>query len=180
MLRLGVDPPQLDGLSSSASEELAAVLSDPAQATTAAELLPIFDVVDGKLDRACIEQVLDVAQKLDLHDSWLDDLAKRLDPDLGAIIADKGDRNLRSITDGRVNLAGIDDVSHWLMPYNGDDADDHLGDRYRELDVAGGSLGYEFWSSYDRHGFAFRVSQQRRPLLSPRIGLDLASTGRAS
>jgi hypothetical protein len=156
VLGLGVDRPELDGLSPSTSEELAAVLTDPAQAATAAELLAVFALVDGELNRARIEQVLDFAQKLDVHDNWLDDLAKSLDPDLGPIIADMGDRNLRSITDGRINLADIDDVSHWLMPYDGDDADDGLGDRYRELSsLPAGSLGYEFWSFYDRHGFAF-------------------------
>jgi hypothetical protein len=127
VLGLGVDPPDLDALSPSTSDELAAVLTDPAQAATAAEFLAVFALVDGELNRARIEQVLDFAQKLDIHDNWLDDLAKSLDPDLGPIIADMGDRNLRSITDGRINLADIDDVSHWLVPYDGDDADDHLG-----------------------------------------------------
>ncbi|HEX3567710.1 MAG TPA: hypothetical protein VHU17_20275, partial [Acidimicrobiales bacterium] len=42
------------------------------------------------------------------------------------------------------------------MPYEGNNADDHLGDRYRELSsLPSGTLGYEFWSFYDRHSFAF-------------------------
>ena len=42
------------------------------------------------------------------------------------------------------------------MPYEGDNADEHLGDRYRELSsLPPGTLGYEFWSFYDRHSFAF-------------------------
>jgi hypothetical protein len=180
VLGLGADPPDLGSLTSATPKDLAAALSDPGQAVTAVtavtaveaataataveaataatavEILAVIALVDGDLDKARIEQVLGFADQLDVHDDWLNDLAKSLDPDLGPIIADMGDKNLRSVTDGRVNLADIDDVSHWLMPYDGDDADDHLGDRYRDLSsLPPGTLGYEFWSFYDRHSFAF-------------------------
>lgn len=155
-LGLGADPPDPGSLSSSTPQDLAAVLTDSDQAATATELLAIIALVDGDLDRPRIEQVLGFAQKLDVHDNWLDDLAKSLDPDLGPIIADMGDKNLRSVTDGRLNMADIGDVNQWLMPYEGDNADDHLGDRYRDLSsLPPGTLGYEFWSFYDRHSFAF-------------------------
>ena len=156
VLGLGCDLPTIDGLGPSTPDDLAAALSDPGQAATAAEILAIIALVDGDLNRPRIEQVLQFAQKLDVHDNWLDDLAKSLDPDLGPIIADMGDKNLRSVTDGRVNLADFDDVSDWFMPYDGAGADEHLGDRYRELSsLPPGSLGYEFWSFYDRHQFSF-------------------------
>lgn len=132
------------------------MLTDSDQAATAAEILAIIALVDGDLNRPRIEQVLAFAGQLDVHDTWLDDLTKSLDADLGPIIADMGDKNLRSATDGRLNMSDIGDVNDWLMPYEGDNADDHLGDRYRELSsLPPGTLGYEFWSFYDRHGFAF-------------------------
>ena len=162
VLGLGADPPDLGSLASATPKDLAAALSDPGQAATAAtaataaEILAVIALVDGDLDEARIEQVLDFADQLDVRDEWLNDLAKSLDPDLGPIIADMGDKNLRSVTHGRVNLSDIDDVSQWLMPYDSDDADDHLGDRYRDLSsLQPGTLGYEFWSFYDRHSFAF-------------------------
>ncbi len=155
-LGLGAEPPDLGSLSSATPADLAAALGHADQAATAAEILAIIALVDGDLNRPRIEQVLGFAGRLHVHDDWLDDLAKSLDPDLGPIIADMGDKNLRSVTDGRLNLADIDDVNHWLMPYDGPGADDHLGDRYRELSsLPAGTLGHEFWSFYDRHGFAF-------------------------
>lgn len=156
VLGLGCEDPAIEGLMPSTPEDLAAVLRDPDEASTAAEILAVVALVDGDLNRPRIEQVLGFADSLNIHDNWLDDLAKSLDPDLGPIIADMGDKNLRSVTDGRVNLDDIDDVSHWLMPYDGEGANDPLGDRYRELrSLPPGSLGYEFWSFYDRHHFAF-------------------------
>ncbi len=156
VLGLGADPPDLGSLSSSTPDDLAAALSDADQAGTAAEVLAIIALVDGDLNRPRIEQVLRFAQKLDVHDTWLDDLAKSLDPDLGPIIADMGDKNLQSVTDGRLTMADIGDWNDWLMPYEGDNADEHLGDRYRELSsLPPGTLGYEFWSFYDRHSFTF-------------------------
>jgi hypothetical protein len=155
-LGLGADPPNPGSLPSSTPDNLAAALSDADEAATAAEILAIFALVDGDLNRARIEQVLAFAGQLDVHDSWLDDLVKSLDPDLGPIIADMGDKNLRSVTDGRVKMADIGDWNDWLMPYEGDNTDEHLGDRYQELSsLPPGTLGYEFWSFYDRHGFAF-------------------------
>jgi hypothetical protein len=155
-LGLGADPPDVGSLSASTPDELAAALSDAAQAATAAEILAIFALVDGELNRGRIEQVLGFAQALDVHDSWLDDLVKSLDPDLGPIIADMGDKNLRSVTDGRVKMSDIGDWNDWLMPYDGDNADEHLGDRYQELSsLPPGTLGYEFWSFYNRNGFSF-------------------------
>jgi hypothetical protein len=88
VLGLGCDPPTIDGLGPSTPDDLAAALSDPGQAATAAEILAVIALVDGDLDRPRIEQVLQFAQKLDVHDNWLDDLAKSFDPDLGPIIAD--------------------------------------------------------------------------------------------
>ncbi|HEX3567285.1 MAG TPA: hypothetical protein VHU17_18100, partial [Acidimicrobiales bacterium] len=99
-LGLGADPPNPGSLSSSTPQDLAAAVSDSDQASTATELLAIIALVDGELNRPRIEEVLGFASQLDVHDSWLDDLAKSLDPDLGPIVADMGDKNLRSVTDG--------------------------------------------------------------------------------
>jgi hypothetical protein len=66
-----------------------------------------------------------------------------------------GDRNLRSVTDGRLDLSDIDDINHWLDPYGGGSEDVHLARRYRELsELEPGTLGHRFWSFYDHHHFA--------------------------
>ncbi len=113
-------------------------------------------LVDGTLDGRRIGQVLDFARGLDRHDEWLEDLAESLSADLGPVIADMGDRNLASVTDGRLDLADIDDINHWLLPYDGDGRADHVAQRYQELSsLEPGTFGHQSWSFYDRHRFAF-------------------------
>ena len=153
---LGVEPPELHLLRAVVPAELAADLTDAAQAATATEILAVAALVDGHLDAGRIDHLLAFAALLGVEDNWLDDVAKSLDPDLGPVIADMGDRNLRSVTDGKLDFSAIDDISAWLLPYDGDGADDGLGDRYRELGGRPpGTLGRAFWEFYDGHGFAF-------------------------
>jgi hypothetical protein len=157
VLGLGCDPPTIDGLKPSTPDDLAAALSDPGQAAPAAEILAIIALVDGDLNRPRIEQVLQFAQKLDVHDSWLDDLAKSLDPDLGPIIADMGDKNLRSVTDGRVNVVStFTSRMHPIFPMEGHVLPViyswHLGIEFNKL--AGSYKGAldpaKFWVAWDR------------------------------
>jgi len=152
-LALGCLPPDTDRTGPVRPGQLAAALGGPDEAVTAAELLGVVSLVDGSLDRGRIDQVLAFASALEVGDHWLDDLARSLEPDLGPVIADMGDRNLRSVTDGRLGMADIDDINRWLMPYDGDGADEALAARYRALaDEPPGSFGHGLSSGSRRHG----------------------------
>lgn len=155
-LALGAGPPDLGADDPVDPVTLASALDDDDRAATAAELLGVVALVDGSLDRGRIDQVAGFAGAMGVQDHWLADLVQSLEPDLGPVIADMGDRNLRSVTDGRLGVAEIGDVDAWLLPYGGDGADPDLAARYRALgDGHEGTLGHAFWSFYDRHGFAF-------------------------
>jgi hypothetical protein len=155
-LGLGASAPDPARLPSTTPEQLAAALPDLEAVTTITEVLAVAALVDGDLDDHRIDRVLTFAEALGSDSHWLGDLALSKQDDLSPVIADMGDRNLRSVTDGRLDLAHIDDINRWLMPYEGDRADQGLADRYRNLaGLPVGSLGYEFWSFYDRHHFVF-------------------------
>lgn len=155
-LGLGVDAPDVATLAESTPGHLAAALTETDQCTTSVEILAVMALVDGALDPARISSVLDYADALDVDDDWLSDLAMSLEPDLSPVIADMDDKNLRSITDGRLDLSRIDDIDRWLMPYEEDDVDPALADRYQDLaSLPTGTFGHDFWAFYDRHHFAF-------------------------
>jgi hypothetical protein len=152
---LGTEAPDLGLLGPVSPGQLAAAMNDPGQATTATEVLAVMALVDGTRDAGRVGAVLEFAQGLACRDEWLADLSMSLEEDLGPMIADMGDRNLRSITEGRLDLSDIDDISHWLVPYD-DDEDTALAAKYAALStLAPGTLGHAFWSFYDRHHFVF-------------------------
>jgi hypothetical protein len=152
---LGTEAPDVGTLGPVSPGQLAAAVDDGAHATTAAEVLAIMALVDGTRDAGRVGSVLEFAQALDCRAEWLGDLSLSLEADLRPMIADMGDRNLRSVTDGRLDLSDIDDISHWLMPYE-DNEDTALAARYAVLSaLAPGTLGHAFWSFYDRHHFVF-------------------------
>ena len=152
---LGTGAPDLGLLGPVSPGQLAAAIDDPAHATTATEVLAVMALVDGTRDAGRVGAVLEFAQGLACQAEWLADLSMSLEEDLGPMIADMGDRNLRSITEGRLDLSDIDDISHWLMPYD-DEEDTALAAKYAALStLAPGTLGHAFWSFYDRHHFVF-------------------------
>jgi hypothetical protein len=153
-LGLGVDPPDIGTLREAGPSRLGASMKDADQCRDAMDVLAVMALVDGTLDAARIETVRDYAAKLDIDDGWLDDLENSLEANLEPVIADMNDHNLRSITDGRVDLAEVDDVDRWFRPYE-DDQDAQLSERYADLEtLPDGTFGKEFWSFYDGHDFA--------------------------
>lgn len=156
VLGLGVEAPDLSALPANGPPGLAHALDYAEQVVTSIEILAVMALVDGTLDATRIGQVVAFADGLGFHPDWLDDLTLSLADDLTPVIEDMGSRNLRSVTDGRLDLTAVDDINHWLEPYSGDSRDDQLALRYRQLsELPPGSLGHEFWSFYDRHHFAF-------------------------
>jgi len=135
--------------------ELAHAIGDEDVRELVAQALALSSLVDGALDAGRIDVVLAYATGLEVAEHWVDDLALSRAKDLTAVIADMGARNLESVTDRRIDLAAIDDISRWLLPYDGDGADAELSGRYRALgELPEGTLGHAFFEFYDRHGFA--------------------------
>jgi len=146
---------ELDALALPEPDQLARAIPDGGARDLVAEALAIAALVDGELDSARIDLVLAYAAALEISAHWVEDLALSRATDLNPVIADMGARNLESVTDGRLDLAGIDDVSAWLLPYSGHGADDELAHRYRSLaSLPKKSFGHAFFAFYDRHGFA--------------------------
>ncbi len=153
-LGLERDAPDPGSLPRPTPDRLAATLTEGEQAATASQLLAIAALLDGSLDRARVDRASDFAIALDGSPEWLDELGRSLEPDLVPVILEMGDRNLRSVTNGQVDLDEVEDVDRWLMPYDGNGEDEMLTARYQVLGtLAPGSLGYEFWTFYRRHGF---------------------------
>lgn len=156
LLGLGIDPPDLPSLAPIAPSTLSVVLPDRAAATTTIEILAIAALVDQTLEAARIDQLLAFADHCGISEHWLDALSQSTHGDLAGIVANMGDRNLRSVTQGQVDLTQIDDINSWISPYEGEKRDDQLTTRYRDLaGLPAGTLGREFWAFYDRHNFSF-------------------------
>lgn len=156
VLGLGVEAPEVSTLPATGPGLLTAALDFAEQVVTSIDILAVMALVDGALDPDRIGQVVTFADGLGFRPDWLEDLSLSLADDLTPVIEDMGGRNLQSVTDGRLELADIDDINTWLEPYSGDGQDDPLAQRYASLsELPPGSLGYEFWSFYDRHHFAF-------------------------
>ena len=152
---LGDPDPAVADLALSTPAQLAAALDGAESVGLVAQALAISALVDGHLDADRIDVVLDFVGALGVDDHWVGDLAMSRSADLAPVIADMGQRNLESVTVGRVDLGGIDDISAWLLPYDGDGADPALSARYRELGALDeASFGRRFFDFYDRHGFA--------------------------
>jgi hypothetical protein len=124
-------------------------------AALVADALCVSALADGTLDEARISTVVTYVDVLDADAGWLEDLEASTQPDLGPVIADMGGKNLSSVTDGRVDFSKVDDVSSWLLPYEGDGVDPMLAERYRSLGaLPEGTFGRHFFDFYDGHGFA--------------------------
>ena len=135
---------------------LAAAMGGDDECELVAEALALSALVDQTLDPDRIDVVLAYVEALGVSSHWVEDLALSRDADLTPVINDMGARNLESVTDGRLDLSTIEDVSAWLLPYGGDDADPSLAGRYHDLQaLPATSFGRAFFDFYDHHGFAF-------------------------
>jgi len=133
--------------------QLAAALPDRALATEAAHMLTVMAFVDGRLDEAKIEAVLDYAAALGIDEPYIQEITEAARGHVQAALADMTRRNLESIT-GQPWLDG--DAMGWFLPYRGDHADPALAARYRALgSLPAGTLGRAYWDQYLRNGYAF-------------------------
>jgi hypothetical protein len=152
LLRQGepFDPAALPRLTAG---QLAATLPDRALATEAAHMLTVMAFVDGRLDEAKIEAVLDYAAALGIDEPYIQEITEAARGHVQAALADMTRRNLESIT-GQPWLDG--DAMGWFLPYRGDHADPALAVRYRALEaLPAGTLGRAYWEQYQRNTYAF-------------------------
>jgi len=119
LLRQGepLDPAALPRLTPG---QLAAALPDRALATEAAHMLTVMAFVDGSLDEAKIEAVLDYAAALGIDEPYIQEITEAARGHVEAALADMTRRNLESIT-GQPWLDG--DAMGWFLPYRGDHGD---------------------------------------------------------
>lgn len=133
--------------------ELAVALPDRALAVDAARMLTVMAFVDGTLDQAKVDAVLDYAGALGIDEPYIQEITEAVRGDVHRALADMTRRNLESIT-GEPWLT--DDATAWFLPYRDDGADPILAARYRALSsFPPGSLGRAYWEHYEHNAYAF-------------------------
>jgi hypothetical protein len=143
----------VEALASVEPEELAAALDDPELRAHAVRLLAVCAFVAGALDRTKLSSVLAFARALEVHESYVDEIAALAQDRLRWAMADMNRRNVESILH-RPWAGG--DVDAWLLPYRGADADPALAARYEALAaLPPPTLGHAFWRHFRENGYAF-------------------------
>lgn len=153
----GLDGPlDVDSLPAMTPQRLAQSLADQPLREEAARFLTVSAFVDGRLDPAKIERVLDYAGELGVSGRYIDEIAEaargHLDQALGHMVRD----NLESIT-GRMWQDGpqIDaEAMAFMLPYR-EKPNPALAARFRALaGLAEGTFGRAFLDHFDRNGYA--------------------------
>ncbi|MEW6271626.1 MAG: hypothetical protein AB1689_20270 [Thermodesulfobacteriota bacterium] len=138
-------------------QKLAAALAgSETLARDAAHLLTVMAFVDGTLDRARIDAVLEYAAALGIDEPYVDDVARAAHGELRRALADMTRRNLESVTN-RPWPADDADQPHamaWFLPYR-DQPDRALHARYQSLgDLPEGTFGLAYFRHYRANGYA--------------------------
>lgn len=147
------DLPSLD------AGDLATALSTPADpsrgpAAAAVRFLAVTALVDGSLDKARIDLVLDYAEALEIRERYLEQLQAAVNGRLAWALADMTRQNIRSLWDQPWNEQ--DNVMALLLPYRGERADPALVSRHEALGaLPEGSFGRAWWTIYKDNGYAF-------------------------
>lgn len=131
----------------------AALRGDAGLAEEALRYLAVMALVDGELDRAKLDAVMDYAAALGIGGRrWLDDIAAAARDRLREAMADMARANMESIT-GRPWPADAD-VNAWLLPYAGHE-DPALAARFHALaGLPEGSFGQAMWRHFHAAGYA--------------------------
>ena len=144
------DALDLDHLAPIASTDLVPIIDDPAMGL---DLVRVLALLDGVVEQAKLELVIDVASALHVHAEFVDAI-QQLVRDHVYWVADDTIR---------ANVATIPGLP-WLphdpygpfMPYAGDALDPTLTGRYERLtDLDDSTFGRAFHDHYQRNGYAF-------------------------
>lgn len=151
---LGTPDLSADTLPSVVPRDLAAALTDPAEAETAIRCLAVSALVDGALDASKIHRVLDYAAALDSREPYLEQLQAAVSGRLAWALSDMTRQNIRSLWDQPWDE--MDDIMALLLPYRGAAADPALVARHEALGaLPEGSFGRAWWEIYKKNGYAF-------------------------
>jgi hypothetical protein len=116
-----------------------------------AQFLIVMALVDGAVDQARIATVIEFAQRLDIADDGVRQLAELGRGNLKWVSADAQRQNMLSITGHEVD----EPEDQWILPYRAR-PDAALVERYRALGkLPRATLGRTFFEFYRANGFAF-------------------------
>ncbi|WP_447974261.1 hypothetical protein [Nitrospira sp. Kam-Ns4a] len=136
------------------AQELSASLSGRSLAEAALRFMAVTALVDGVLDQAKIEIVLDYAGTLDIREGYLRQLEAAIGHKLDWALADMTKQNIRSLWDQP--WRDEDDVMALILPYQGDRVDPALVARHEALgSLPQHSFGRAYWEIYKKNGYAF-------------------------
>jgi hypothetical protein len=146
-------PLGVDAVPSISAAALAAALESVPLREDAVKFLAVMAVMDGRIDEAKLDLVLQYAKSLGIHERYLRELADAAHQRLHEALADMTQANMASILN-RPWQGG--DVDAWLLPYQGSAGDPALGQRFEnlsQLDPA--TFGHAFWKHFKKNSYAF-------------------------
>lgn len=144
----------IESLPPTKPRELAGVLSDRGQAEMAMRFLAVMALVDGELDPARIDTVLEYADTLGVREDYLTELSASVKGDLQWALNDMSRQNILSLWNEPWDESI--DINDVFLPYKGPRCDLALAARYAALEhLPLGSFGRAFWEIYRNNGYAF-------------------------
>jgi hypothetical protein len=142
----------LAGVTPPGSEALRELAADPAIADEAVRFATVMAFIDGVIDRAKLEAVLNLAAVLAVREDFVDDVKQMAQGHLRNATAHMIRANLESLTGRPWNT---DDVMPWLLPYKAR-PDGALAARFRALgSLPPDTFGFAFAAFYQRNKYAF-------------------------
>jgi hypothetical protein len=147
------DAPDLDHLAPIASTDLVRVVGEPAMSLDLVRVLAVLALLDGVVEQAKLELVLDVASALHVHAEFVDAIQQLVRDHVHWVADDMIRANVATIP----GLPWLpDDPYGPFMPYTDDALDPTLSARYERLaDLGEPTFGLAFHDHYQRNGYAF-------------------------
>jgi len=144
----------IDALPAVPPADLVAALKGEGElAREAVKYLAIMALVDGSLDHAKLQCVLEYARALDVEEAYLTELVEAASGHMDWVIADMTRKNFDSVISK--SSKGLDPVK-WITPYGGDNADPDLVARYDALGkLPANTFGKALWDFDKTNGYAF-------------------------
>lgn len=127
-----------------------------AEAPEAMRLVTVAALVDGSLDPAKVDAVVDFARAAGFTDAYVADLAAAAHGHLQEAMGHMIRENMASITGHPWSRGVTADVGAFLLPYAGDRADATLAARFEALAaLPATSFGRHFHDHFKANGYAF-------------------------